>query len=172
MSATCHIINLPDYFINLTPCSCCVEVVNDEFMLGMILDNIQLILSLSNSTEKSALFKNVLYCKEVFYNLFSINQAVLNDVEFKIIKRNIDFTDENSDLIDFADCKHCHFSLQIKQIISTTSTDLAFVTTRIDADLEDAKSSEIVNDKTDQQNSDNIIDQFNQLAGQINQSNH
>ena len=48
----CHIMNLSDYFVNLTFCSCHINVVNDESMLDILIDNIQLTLSLSDDTEK------------------------------------------------------------------------------------------------------------------------
>src|SRR5436190_22326333 len=96
----CHIMNLSDYFINLTFCSCCIDVANDESMLDILIDNIQLTLSLSDDTEKQTLFKNVLYCRKTFCNFFSIDYTVLNDVEFKINKKSINFINENNNFID------------------------------------------------------------------------
>src|SRR6266487_4643934 len=95
-----HITNLPDYFVNSTFCSCRVNVANDKFMLDILIDDVQLTLSLSDNTEKQTLFKNVLYCRKAFCNLFSIDCAVLNDVEFKINKKSINFINENSNFID------------------------------------------------------------------------
>src|SRR6266487_2200172 len=96
----CHIINSSDYFVNLTFCSCCVNVINDKLMLDILIDNIQLTLSLSDDTDKQTLFKNILYCRKIFCNLFSIDHAVLNNVEFKINKKSIDFINENDNFID------------------------------------------------------------------------
>src|SRR5205809_1722854 len=96
----CHITNSSDYFVNLIFYSCHMSIANDKSMLDILIDDVQLTLSLSDDTEKQTLFKNVLYCRKVFCNLFSIDQAVLNDVEFKINKKNINFINENSNFID------------------------------------------------------------------------
>ena len=93
-------MNLSDYFVNLTFCSHHVNIVNDKFILDILIDDIQLTLFLSDDTEKQTLFKNVLYCRKTFCNLFSIDYAVLNDVEFKINKKSIDFINENDNFID------------------------------------------------------------------------
>src|SRR5437773_7724714 len=95
-----HIMNLSDYFVNSTFCSCCVDVVNNEFMLDILINDVQLTLFLFNDTEKQTLFKNVLYCRKAFCNFFSIDHTVLNDVEFKINKKSINFINENDNFID------------------------------------------------------------------------
>ena len=77
-----------------------MSVANDEFMLDILIDDVQLTFSLFDDIEKQTLFKNVLYCKETFCNFFSINHAVLNDVEFKINKKSINFINENDNFID------------------------------------------------------------------------
>ena len=126
-------------------------------------------LSLSDDTEKWIFFKNVLYCRKAFYNLFSIDHAVLNDVEFKINKKSINFINENDNFIDWADFKNYYFYLHVNELTSSTSINLVFVTktqfisTKLeDVKLENAKS--IKDNITDQQqNSDNIIDLFNML---------
>ena len=146
----CHITNSSDYFINLTFCSYCVNVANDEFMLSILIDDVQLTLSLSNDTEKQTLFKNVLYCREAFCNLFSIDHAVLNNVEFKINKKSINFINENDNFIDWADFKNCHFYLCVNELMSSISTNLAFmikISQFTDAKLENVKS--VKNDMTD-----------------------
>src|SRR5438046_510605 len=38
-TASLHIMNSSDYFVNLTFCSCCVSVANDEFMLDILIDD-------------------------------------------------------------------------------------------------------------------------------------
>src|SRR5436190_23190445 len=96
----CHITNSSDYFVNSTFCSHCMNVANNKFMLDILIDDVQLTLSLSDDTEKQTLFKNVLYCKETFCNLFNIDCTVLNNVEFKINKKSINFINENDNFID------------------------------------------------------------------------
>src|SRR5881394_758801 len=96
----CHITNLSDYFVNPTFCSCHVDVANNKFMLDILIDDVQLTLFLSDDTEKQTLFKNILYCRKTFCNLFNIDHAVLNNVEFKINKKNIDFINEDDNFID------------------------------------------------------------------------
>ena len=150
----CHIINSSDYFVNLTFCSCHVDVANDESMLDILIDNIQLTLSLSNDTEKQIFFKNILYCRKVFCNFFSINYTVLNNVEFKINKKSINFINKNSNFIDWVDFKNCHFYLCVNKLMSSISTNLAFMTKTavsqfISAKLENAKS--VKSDMTNQQ---------------------
>ena len=125
---TCHIMNLSDYFVNLTFCSCHVGVANNEFMLDILIDNIQLTLSLPDDTEKWTLFKNVLYCRKVFCNLFSIGRAVLNNVEFKINKKSINFINENNNFIDWADFKNCYFYLHVNKFTNSISINLVFMT--------------------------------------------
>ena len=151
---TCHITNSSDYFVNLTLCSCHMGVVNNEFMLDILIDDVWLTLSLSDDTEKWTLFKNVLYCRKVFCNFFSIDHIVLNNVEFKINKKSINFINENNNFIDWTDFKNCHFYLCVNELMSFTSTNLAFMTKAAasqftDAKLENAKS--VKNDMTDQQ---------------------
>ena len=164
-----HITNSFDYFINLIFCSCHMNVANNESMLNILIDNIQLTFFLSDDTEKWTLFKNILYCRKTFCNFFSIDCAVLNNVEFKINKKSINFINENSNFIDWADFKNCHFYLHVNKFMSSISTNLAFiakVSQFISAKLKDAKS--VKNSIIDQQqNSDNIIDSFdmsNQLS--------
>src|SRR5438046_3666560 len=96
----CYITNLSDYFVNSTFCSCYIDVVNDKFMLDILIDNVQLTLSLSDDIEKQTLFKNVLYCRKVFCNFFNIDCTVLNNVEFKINKKSINFINKNNNFID------------------------------------------------------------------------
>src|SRR2546430_2193684 len=96
----CYIMNLPDYFVNLMFCSHHMSIVNDEFMLDILIDNVQLTLSLSDDTEKQILFKNILYCRKAFCNFFNIDYAVLNNIEFKINKKSINFINENDNFID------------------------------------------------------------------------
>ncbi len=64
-----------------------MSVVNDKLMLDILINDIQLTLFLFDDTEKQILFKNILYCRKAFCNFFNINHAVLNNVEFKIIKK-------------------------------------------------------------------------------------
>ena len=74
--ATCHITNSPDYFISSTPCNHTVGVANDKFMIGILVGDICIILALSDSWELPTIFKNILYYKEISYNLFSLDRAV------------------------------------------------------------------------------------------------
>src|SRR2546421_7210932 len=68
-----------------------MNIVNNELILDILINDVQLTLSLSDDTKKQTLFKNVLYCRKAFCNLFSINHTILNDVEFKINKKSINF---------------------------------------------------------------------------------
>ena len=145
-------------------CSHCVSVMNDKFMLDILINDVQLTLSLSDNTEKQTLFKNILYYRKAFYNFFNINHAVLNDVEFKINKKSINFINENDNFIDWTDFKNCYFYLHVNKLTSSTFINLVFMTKTwfTDAKLENAKS--VKNNITDQQqNSDDIIDSFNML---------
>src|SRR5438046_1361363 len=96
----CHIMNSSNYFINLIFCSHHMNVANNKFMLDILIDNVQLTLSLSDDIEKQTLFKNVLYCRKVFCNFFNIDCTVLNNVEFKINKKSINFINKNNNFID------------------------------------------------------------------------
>ena len=73
-----------------------MSIANDKSMLNILINDVQLTLSLSDDTEKQTLFKNILYCRKVFCNLFNIDCAVLNDVKFKINKKNIDFINDSN----------------------------------------------------------------------------
>src|SRR6266487_707969 len=155
--ATCHITNSPDYFVNPMSCSRRVGVANDESMLGTLVGDVRLTLSLPDGTEKRTLFKDVLYCREASCNLFSIGRAVLNDVEFKINNKGINFTNENGNSIGWADFKNCHFYLRVNELTSSSPTNLAYIAetgAKLEgAELGDAKS--VKDDMTDQQqNSD------------------
>ena len=143
-------MNLSDYFVNSTFCLCHMNVVNDKLMLDILINNIWLTLSLFDDIEKQTLFKNVLYCRKTFCNFFSIDHAVLNDVEFKINKKSINFINENSNFIDWADFNNCHFYLHVNKLMSSTSINLVFMTKTqfTSAKLESAKS--VKNDMTDQ----------------------
>ncbi len=124
----CHIMNSSDYFVNSTSCSRRMSIANDKFMLDILIDDVWLTLSLSDNTEKWTLFKNVLYCRKASCNLFSIDHIVLNDVEFKINKKSINFINENDNFINWTDFKNCHFYLCVNKLMSSISTNLAFMT--------------------------------------------
>ena len=124
----CHIINSSDYFVNLTSCSCHVSVMNDEFILDILINDVWLTFSLSDDTEKQTLFKNVLYYRKAFCNLFSIDCTVFNDVEFKINKKSINFINKNDNFINWADFKNCYFYLCVNKLTSSISINLVFVT--------------------------------------------
>ena len=156
-----------------------MSVVNDESMLDILIDDVQLTLSLSDNTEKQTLFKNVLYCRKAFCNLFSIDCAVLNNVEFKINKKSINFINENDNFIDWTDFKNCYFYLHVNKLMSSTSINLIFMTKTWfisakleNAELENAKS--VKDNMTDQQqNSDHyrffdILTWFLFISNEIN----
>ena len=117
----------------------------------ILINDVWLTFFLSDDTEKQILFKNVLYCRKAFCNFFNINHTVLNNVEFKINKKSINFINENDNFIDWADFKNCHFYLHVNKLMSSISTNLAFIARAgqfINAKLENAKS--VKNNMTNQ----------------------
>ena len=110
--------------ILLMPCRCCKQQIHVKYFDRWYSANF----FLSDDTEKQTFFKNVLYCRKIFCNFFNIDCAVLNNVEFKINKKSINFINKNSNFIDWADFKNCHFYLCVNKLTSSIFTNLAFMT--------------------------------------------